>query len=152
MLDWRAVAAGTGVDVTAAMLAATLPLPEYARWPVFAVVSCAGLLGGHVAGRLADGPWRRRVGHGLLAGAIGGVAFAVAVWWSLQPDAPSGALWPVNYAVATVGLPTDLAARFDAAIGVVVASLGFALFVAEGALAAGATAGASSGTDAVYRE
>lgn len=152
MLDWRAVVAGTAVDATAAMLGATLPLPPYARWPVFSVVACAGLLGGHVAARLASGGWRRRVGHGLLAGVFGGATFAVAVWWSFQPAAPRGALWPVNYVVATVGLPTEFAARYDAAIGVAVALLGWGLFVAEGALAAGATAGASVESDPVYRE
>lgn len=80
------------------------------------------------------------------------MAFAVGIWWSLQPAAPLGALWPVNYALATVGLPTDFAARFDVALGVVVALLGFVLFVVEGALAAGATTGASPKPELVYRE
>lgn len=141
MPDYRAILVGAGVDAAVAALAAVVALPVGVRWPAFAAVVAAGLLGGHLAGRIASGSWRRRVGHGLVAGLLGGAALAVASWWSFQPGAPSGALWPANYLLATAGFPADFAARYDAAIGVVAALLLGVAYVAEGALAGGAAPG-----------
>ncbi|USZ74558.1 hypothetical protein NGM07_14040 [Halorussus vallis] len=140
-MELEAVLVGATVDAAVATFAALVALPAGARWPAFAAVAAAGLVGGHLAGRVAGGTFRRRLGHGVLAGLLGGAAFAVAVWWSLQPGAPNGALWPVNYLLATAGLPTDLAARYDVALGVAAATTCGLLYVLEGALAGGAAPG-----------
>lgn len=134
-MDWNAVLAGAATDAAIAVLAAAVPLPAEVRWPAFAVLAGAGLLGGYVAGRRAAGPWRVRLRHGLLAGLVGGAAMAAATWWSFRPGSPSGALWALNYLVATSGLPPELAARYDVAIGVAVAVAFGGLYVAEGAVA-----------------
>lgn len=143
--DWTAVFAGAATDAGITIVAATLGLPAAARWPAFGGVLAGGLLGGYLAGRLAAGPWRRRVRHGLLAGTFGGAALAIAVWWSLQPGTPAGALWPANYLLAVgVGwLPTEVTARYDFALGVAAALAHWAVYLAEGALGGGAAPGGS---------
>ena len=144
--DPEAIVIGGATDAGIAVVAAILALPKSARWPAFAGVTAGGLLGGYLAGRLAAGSWRRRTRHGLLAGLVGGTAFAVAVWWSLQPGTPLGALWPANYllAVGAGRLPSEFTAEYDAAIGVAAALTCGALYVAEGVLASGAAPGGDS--------
>jgi hypothetical protein len=148
MLDRNAeaVAVGGAADAGIALVAAVVALPEAARWPAFAGVAAGGLVGGYLAGRLAGGAWRNRVRSGLLAGLVGGAAFAVAVWWSLQPGTPAGALWSVNYLLATgaAWLPPGVAARYDALLGVGAALVCGAVYVAEGAVAGGAASGGES--------
>jgi hypothetical protein len=138
--DWQAVLAGGAADAAVAVLAAVVALPEEARWPAFGGVLAGGLLGGYLAGRLASGPWRTRLRHGLLAGLLGGAVLAAAARWSLQPDTPDGALWSLNYLLATgaAWLPPGAAARYDSLIGVGAALICGLLYVAEGVLAAGA--------------
>jgi hypothetical protein len=141
-MHWKAVLAGAATDVAIAALAATVPLPAGVRWPAFAALAGAGLLGGYVAGRLASGSWRSRLHHGLTAGLVGGAA----TWWSFQPGTPSGALWSLNYLVATSGLPPQFAAHYDTAIGVAVALAFGALYVAEGAVASVSAPGGEPAT------
>ncbi|NEU58884.1 hypothetical protein FXF75_19735 [Halorussus sp. MSC15.2] len=146
-----AVLVGAGVDAAIAVVAATLALPERVRWPAFAGVLAGGLLGGYLAGRLAAGSWRRRPRHGLLAGVVGGAAFALAVRWSFEPGTPPGALRPANYLLATAAgwFPSGFTARYDALIGVAAALAFGVLYAVEGALAAGAAPGDESGIVAV---
>ena len=148
-MEWdpEAVTIGAATDAGIAVVAATLALPKSARWPAFAGVAAGGLLGGYLAGRLAAGSWRRRTRHGLLAGLVGGATFAVAVWWSLQPGTPAGALRPANYllAVGAGRLPSEFTARYDTVIGVAAALACGTLYVAEGVLASGAAP--SGGSD-----
>ncbi|WP_205254563.1 hypothetical protein [Halorussus rarus] len=150
-MDRDAILVGAGADAALAALAAAVELPEGVRWPAFAGVLAGGFVGGYLAGRLAAGPWRRRVGHGLLAGLLGGAALAVAVRWSFEPGAPSGALWPANYVLATGArwLPPGVAGRYDALIGAAAALAYGVLYAAEGALAAGAAPGGDASTAAV---
>ncbi|WP_435180928.1 hypothetical protein [Halorussus sp. AFM4] len=150
-MDRDAILVGAGADAGLAALAAAVELPEGVRWPAFAVVLAGGFVGGYLAGRLAEGPWRRRVNHGLLAGLLGGAALAVAVRWSFEPGAPSGALWPANYVLATGArwLPPGVAARYDALIGTLAALPYGVLYAAEGALAAGAAPGGEPDAPAV---
>lgn len=152
-MDWdaNAIAVGAAADAGIAIVAATVGLPASARWPAFAAVLAGGLLGGYLAGRLAGGDWRSRVGHGLAAGLLGGAAFATAVWWSLQPGTPNGALWPANYvlAIGAGWLPTDVTARYDVAIGVAAALAHGGLYAVEGALAGGAAPDGESAMVAV---
>ena len=147
---WNPVAAfvGAAADAGIAVLAATVPLPTDVRWPAFAAVAAGGLLGGYLAGRLAAGSWRRRTRHGLLAGLLGGAAFAVAAWWSFFPGTPHGALRPANYllAVGAGRLPSGLAARYDAVLAAGAALACGTTYVAEGVLASGAAPG--DGADA----
>ncbi len=148
MLDRNAEAVAVGglADAGIALAAAVVALPEEARWPAFAGVAAGGLVGGYLAGRLAGGSWRNRVRSGLLAGLVGGAVLAVAVWWSLQPGTPAGALWSVNYLLATgaAWLPPGFAARYDALLGVGAALVCATVYVAEGALAGGAAPGGES--------
>lgn len=138
-MNRRAVFVGGITDAVVAYFAATVALPKEARWPAFAAVLAGGLVGGYLAGR-RSGAWRERVRHGLLAGVLGGGALAVAVWWSLQPGTPDGALWPVNYLLATGArwLPPGAAARYDTLLGVAVALACGTVYAVAGALAAGA--------------
>ncbi|UPW02081.1 hypothetical protein M0R88_08290 [Halorussus gelatinilyticus] len=144
-MNWRAVFVGATADAGFACFAAAVALPEAARWPAFAGVLAGGLVGGYLAGRRA-GSWRDRVRHGALAGLLGGGALAVAVWWSLQPGTPDGALWSANYLLATGArwLPPGAAARYDALLGVATALACGTVYVVEGALAAGAAPGGES--------
>lgn len=148
-MDRRAVIAGASIDTGVAILAAFVGLPAGARWPAFAAVAGGGLLGGYLAGSLAAGSWRRRIAHGLVAGLLGGVAFGAAVWWSLQPAAANGALWPVNYVLATgaAWFPPGLTARYDAALGIGTAVLMGLLYLVESVVASGAAPG--GGVEAV---
>lgn len=141
--DPEAVLVGAAADAGIAVVAATVSLPTSARWPAFAAVLAGGFLGGYLAGRLAGGSWRARVSHGLAAGLLGGVALAIAVWWSLQPGTPDGALWPANYVLAAGArwFPPDFTARYDVAIGVAAALAHGSLYAVEGALAGGAASG-----------
>lgn len=149
--DWNAVLVGALADAGIAVLAAVVALPEAVRWPAFGGVLAGGLLGGYLAGRLAGGPWRNRFRHGLLAGLLGGGALAVAVWWSLQPTSPAGALWSANYVLATAAawFPPEFTARYDALIGVSAALVLGGLYAVEGALAGGAAPGGESEAVAV---
>jgi hypothetical protein len=146
MFDWRAVLLGGSVDAAIAYVAATVALPAGARWPAFAGVLAGGLVGGYLAGRRSSGSWRDRVRHGLLAGVVGGAALAVAVWWSLHPGTPSGALWSVNYLLATgaAWLPPEVVLRYDALLGAAAALACGVVYAVEGALAAGAAPGGES--------
>ncbi|WP_135852408.1 hypothetical protein [Halorussus salinus] len=141
-MNRRAVLVGATIDAAIAFVAAATALPEGARWPAFAGVLAGGLVGGYLAGR-GVGAWHERVRHGLLAGLLGGAALAVAVWWSLQPGTPEGALWPVNYLLATGArwLPPGAAARYDALLGVGAALACGTAYAVAGTLAAGAAPG-----------
>jgi len=55
-VNWQAVSAGAATDVAIAALGAAVSIPQAVRWPAFAALAGAGLLGGYVAGRLASGP------------------------------------------------------------------------------------------------
>lgn len=149
--DPGAVLVGAAANAGIAAISATLTLPQSARWPAFGAVLAGGLLGGYLAGRLSGGAWRSRVSHGLGAGLLGGGALAIAVWWSLQPGTPHGALWPANYVLATSArwVPPDFTARYDVAIGVAAALAHGGLYAVEGALAGGAAPGDESGVVAV---
>lgn len=148
-MDRRAVVAGATADAGVAVLAAVVELPAGTRWPAFAAVAGGGLLGGYLAGKLAAGSWRRRLAHGLLAGVLGGAAFGAAVWWSLQPAAANGALWPVNYVLANAAawFPPELTARYDAAIGAATAVVMGLLYLVESVVASGVAPG--GGVEAV---
>lgn len=103
MTDWRAVGAGSGVALAAAVVGLTVPVPE-ALWPLAGgVLLAVGFGCGHVAGRRSAGGWRSRTHTGALAGLLGGVALASVLWASMSnvlPRADDSAFWLVNRTIA----------------------------------------------------
>ncbi|WP_458209459.1 hypothetical protein [Haladaptatus sp. NG-SE-30] len=140
----EAVGAGVLVQLLAVLVGATIPLPQGLRVTAAIALLTVGLAGGYVAGLFAGGSWRDGVLHGLLAGALGGAVLALVLRFTMTtPGSEVGALWGLNYLIATSGIPTDLAAEFDAHIAVVVPALAGLLFTLEGALAGGAAGSVS---------
>ncbi|WP_458186793.1 hypothetical protein [Haladaptatus sp. NG-WS-4] len=135
----EAVGAGVLVQLLAVLVGATIPLPRRIRVTAAVALLTVGLAGGYVAGWFAGGTWRDGVAHGLLAGMGGGVVLALVLHYTMTtPGSEVGALWGLNYLIATSGIPTQLAAEFDAELGVVIPALAGLLLALEGALAGGA--------------
>ncbi|WP_332899122.1 MULTISPECIES: hypothetical protein [unclassified Haladaptatus] len=112
MLDWRAI--GLGVLAQAGYLGVL-----YAAWPLrgklvqsLALVALTGVLGGVIAGRLADEHGFDRARHGLLSGLGGGAAFAVSFFCIKSTlGLAEGAYWSVGFVMATTIPFPDLMLR-----------------------------------------
>ena len=94
-----------------------------------------GFLGGSVAGSLTGGSRRRRAAHGGLCASFGGFVFAIWLAYTLVADVYIGAFYGLAYAIATVGIPPALAARYDAVLPVVFGVGSVVLYTVEGLLA-----------------
>ena len=103
MTDWRAVGAGSGVALAAAVVGFTIPVPE-ALWPLAgSTLLAVGFGCGFVAGRRSTGEWRSRTHTGALAGLLGGVVLAGVLWASMSnalPRTDYSAFWLVNRTIA----------------------------------------------------
>jgi hypothetical protein len=135
----EAVGAGVLIQLLAVLAGATFSLPRSVRVTAALALLMAGLAGGYTAGWFAGGDWRSGLLHGFLAGGIGGGALALVLRHTMTtPGSEVGALWGLNYLIATSGIPSELAAAYDAQIAVVLPALLGLLFALEGALAGGA--------------
>ncbi|WP_266080171.1 hypothetical protein [Haladaptatus caseinilyticus] len=135
----EAIGAGVLVELIAVAVGATLPLPPELRINAGVALLTIGLAGGYVAGRVAGGNWRKGILHGSFAGAIGGVVLAVVLGYTMvTPGSEVGALWGLNYLIATGGLPTEFAAVYDRQLAIVFPALIGVLLAIEGAVAGGA--------------
>lgn len=112
MLDWRAI--GMGVFAQVSYLGVL-----YAAWPLrgqlaqsLVLVALTGILGGVIAGRLADQHGFDRTQHGLLSGLGGGAVFAVAFFLvKTTPGLAKGAFWSIGFVMATTIPFPDLMLR-----------------------------------------
>ncbi|WP_227357005.1 hypothetical protein [Haladaptatus salinisoli] len=135
----EAVGAGVLIQLLAVLVGATIPLPRSVRVTAALALLMTGLAGGYTAGWFAGGDWRDGLLHGLLASAVGGGVFAVVLRHTMTtPGSEVGAFWGLNYLIATSGIPSELAATYDAQLAVVLPALAGLLFALEGALAGGA--------------
>ncbi|SIR81519.1 hypothetical protein SAMN05421858_3904 [Haladaptatus litoreus] len=140
----KAVGAGVLVELFAVAVGATLPLPPDVRITAALALLTVGLVGGYVAGRVADGNWRDGIRHGLFAGIVGGFALALVLGYTMAtPGSEVGALWGLNYLIATSGIPTDLAAVYDQQLGILFPAIAGLLVAIEGAVAGGAAGSVS---------
>ncbi|WP_049972172.1 hypothetical protein [Haladaptatus cibarius] len=140
----KAVGAGVLVELLAVAVGATLPLPPDVRIAAALALLTVGLVGGYVAGRVAGGNWRDGIRHGLFAGVVGGIALALVLGYTMAtPGSEVGALWGLNYLIATSGIPTDLAAVYDRQLGILFPALAALLVAIEGAVAGGAAGSVS---------
>ncbi|WP_435077889.1 hypothetical protein [Halococcus sp. AFM35] len=103
MTEWRAVVAGSGVALAAAVVGLTVAVPE-ALWPLaVGAVLAVGLGCGFVAGRRSTGRWRSRARTGALAGFLGGVVLASVLWASMSNALPwidYSTFWLLNSLIA----------------------------------------------------
>jgi hypothetical protein len=103
MPDWRAIVAGSGVALAAAVVGFTVAVPE-ALWPLaVGAVLAVGFGCGIVAGRRSAGEWRSRARAGALAGVLGGIVLASVLWASMSnvlPRAEYSAFWLLNDIIA----------------------------------------------------
>jgi hypothetical protein len=137
-MRFEAVGAGVLVELLAVAVGATIPLPRGVRTSAAVALLGVGLAGGYVAGWFAGGNWRDGLRHGVLAGAIGGMALAIVLGYTMAtPGSEVGALWGMNYLIATGGIPLWLAV-YDAQLGILLPLLAGTIVAVEGAIAGGA--------------
>lgn len=143
MGTWRAVGAGTAVQVSGVVLGVIVPLSTDVMWVAALLMLNVGLAGGYAAGRLSEDGWRTGARNGLVSGLIGGVVFAVTLWATMGnviDRASHSVFWGLNYAIAvTLGpLLGPLAARVDPYVPIVFGALGAGFMMAEGWIAGAA--------------
>ena len=147
-LAWVAILTGVGVELVAVAVGLLLPLSSGGEVRTFLALALlnVGLLGGAVTGLLLDGSWRSNARHGLVTGAIGGGAFAVALYLTVTnavPVARNTGFWKIHFVVATeVPTPSWMVVRYGQFVVAGIALL-VATFVAlEAAVAAAAVTSA----------
>jgi hypothetical protein len=154
MIDPRAVVAGSGVALAAAVVGITVAVPE-PLWPLaIGLVLAVGCGCGFVAGRRSTGRWRSRARTGALAGFLGGTMLVIVLWASMSnvlPRAEHSPFWLLNSLIATYPIGIErvpwlytgntlfwpLLAVFDC------------LFAIEGYVAGGATISREAGSKRV---
>ncbi|MFH5797054.1 hypothetical protein [Haladaptatus sp. CMAA 1911] len=137
-MRFEAVGAGVLVELLAVAVGATIPLPRSVRTSAAVALLGVGLAGGYVAGWFAGGNWRDGLHHGLVSGVIGGAMLAVVLGYTMStPGSEVGAMWGMNYLIATGGIPLWIAA-YDAQLGIALPLLAGTIIAAEGAIAGGA--------------
>jgi len=99
-LDWRAVAMGTVAALTYLAALALFPGGERVRLAGIPLVLATGLVAGSAAGLVADDGPLAGAWHGLLAGSLGGAAFAVTLVTVFSLNEPYGVFHGLNYVVA----------------------------------------------------
>lgn len=136
MTDRNAVLVGAVFQVALLVTAAGI---ASLRHPVIGTLalSIVGLFGGAIAGGLTDGSRRIRAYHGFLSGIFGGSVFAAWLWYTLVVNIYRGAFYGIAYAIATIGIPPAVAARYDTVLPITFGAAGLVLYAAEGALAGG---------------
>lgn len=125
-LDWRAVAAGTTAALAYLAVLALLPGLEHVRLAGVPLVLATGLVAGAAAGLVADdgpvaGAW-----HGLLAGSLGGAAFAVALVTVFSINEPYGVFHGLNYVVALSAGDFPVVATHGSTVVAALAGVGWA--------------------------
>jgi hypothetical protein len=113
MADAEALVLGPIPPLAALLLAVSVPVPSWARFPAVAALLLAGAAGGYVAGTFAGGDRRRRTVHGLLAGGVPGVLFGGTLAYAIRESAAPRhtVYWWLHYAVAT-NTPPDVVVRY----------------------------------------
>lgn len=142
---WLPAIAGYGTVLYLLGFAAVVSLPPAVARVAAVATLGVGFAGGAVAGRLSDDPAAARR-NGVLVGVACGFTTAVLLRGTMSlalPRARWSAIWTLEYAIAT-GLggvvSSDVAATYDAAIGIgIAAAIGSLVFVESivGAVAAG---------------
>lgn len=137
MIDRDAVLVGWVLELALLVTCGGTGTDFFETFPWFGalVLASVGLIGGSVAGGLADGSRRSRTVHGGLCGSLGGFVFAVWLYYTLVADLYLGAFYGLAYAVATVGIPPEIAAQYDALLPIAFGVGGVVLYTIEGALA-----------------
>lgn len=105
-----------GILVQAALLlAALLPISHSNPPSLLALVSgvAIGLVGGFVAGALADTGSEATPAVGLPVGVVGGLSFATLLAYLVLTDAATGVFWHLHYLLA-VTVPPGLVVEFGA--------------------------------------
>ncbi|EMA52157.1 hypothetical protein [Halococcus thailandensis] len=154
MIDPRAVVAGSGVALAAAVVGATVPVPEL-LWPLaIGLVLAVGLGCGFVAGRRSTGRWRSRACTGALAGFLGGTMLAIALWASMSnvlPRAEYSPFWLLNALVAAnpIGIERAPWLYTGTTLFWPLLAVFACLFAIEGYVAGGATSGRGAGSKRV---
>jgi hypothetical protein len=138
MTDWNAVLVGTVYEIAAIGASSTITLLADRAYLGAVVLLSLGLFGGVTAGGLIDGSWWSGAYHGAIAGGIGGVAFALLLWYAMVTPNALGAFYGLTYVIATIGIPPDFAARYNAVLPPAFGILGIILFAIEGAVAGAA--------------
>jgi hypothetical protein len=99
----RAVVAGSGVALAAAVVGPTVAVPE-ALWPLaVGAMLAVGFGCGFVAGRRSAGRWHSRARTGALAGLLGGIVLASVLWASMSnliPRVTYSTFWLLNSLIA----------------------------------------------------
>ncbi|MFC7175710.1 hypothetical protein [Halosegnis marinus] len=130
--DWRAVLAGAGAALAYLALLALAPGFDAVRLAGVPLVLATGLVAGAAAGLAADrgpgpGAW-----HGLLAGSLGGAAFAVTLVYVFSANEPYGVFHGLNYVVATSAADFPVVATHGRAVVAGIAGTGWTLIAALG--------------------
>lgn len=99
-LNWRAVSAGTAAALAYLAVLALLPGLERVRLAGVPLVLATGLVAGAASGLVADDGPLAGAWHGLLAGSLGGGAFAVVLVAVFAANEPYGVFHGLNYVVA----------------------------------------------------
>ena len=133
--DWNAVLVGSVYEITAIAASTTISLFADQAWLGAVFLLSLGLFGGFTTGGLIEGSRRSSAYHGFVAASIGGVVFGVLLWYAMVTPNAAGAFYGLTYVIATIGIPPDFAARYDAVLGPAFGLLGILLFAIEGACA-----------------
>ena len=151
MTEWRAVVAGSGVALAAAVVGLTVTVPE-ALWPLaVGSVLAVGLGCGFVAGRRSTGRWRSRARTGALAGFLGGVVLASVLWASMSnalPRTDDSTFWLLNSLIAANPVGIERVPWLYTGNTLFWPMLGgfVCLFAIEGYVAGGVTTGQRTGS------
>lgn len=137
MIDRDAVLVGWVVEIALLVTCGGVGTDLFRALPWLGVVvlTSISIVGGAVAGGLVGGSRRSRMVHGGLCGCFGGCVFAIWLYYTLVANVYFGAFYGVAYTIATVGIPSEFAARFDTFLPIAVGVGGVFLYTIEGALA-----------------
>lgn len=134
-LDWRAVSAGTAAALAYLAVLALLPGLERVRLAGVPLVLATGLVAGTASGLVADDGPLAGAWHGLLAGSLGGAAFAVVLIAVFSANEPYGVFYGLNYVLALSAGDFPVVATHGRAVVAGLAGAGWALIALLGVYA-----------------
>ena len=137
MIDRDAVLVGWVLEVALLVTFGAIDTEFFRALPWLGAVllTSVGLAGGAAAGGLVGGSRRTRAIHGGLCGSLGGCVFAIWLYYTLVADVYLGAFYGVVYVVATIGIPSALAAQYDALVPIAIGVVVVVCYAIEGVLA-----------------
>jgi hypothetical protein len=134
-LDWRAISAGVAASLAYLAALALLPGLERVRLAGVPLVLATGLVAGAAAALVADDGPLAGAWHGLLAGSLGGAAFAVVLVAVFSANEPYGVFYGLNYVLALSAGDVPVVATHGDAVVAALAGVGWALITLLGVYA-----------------